>query len=59
MKYSYIANEIDNEYKIKQAYSKSKRQKCKEKDCVYCQYINICENKEENYGIKRYSEFNE
>ena len=51
MKYSYIANEIDNEYKIKQAYSKSKRQKCKEKDCIYCQYINICENGDKDEKI--------
>ena len=31
MKYSYIATEIDNEYRLKKAYEKSKRQKCKDK----------------------------
>lgn len=46
MKYSYIATEIDNEYRLKKAYEKSKRQKCKEKDCIKCQYNNVCIDKE-------------
>lgn len=48
MKYSYIATEIDNEYRLKKAYEKSKRQKCKEKECINCQYFKICENGEKN-----------
>lgn len=45
-KYSYIANEIDNEYRRRKAYEKAKRQKCKEKECINCQYSKICEDKE-------------
>ena len=37
---------IDRDYKIKKSYEKSKRQKCKEKECVKCQYNRICEDKE-------------
>ena len=42
MKYSYIAAEIDKEYRLIQAYEKAKRQKCNEKNCKLCKYSDVC-----------------
>lgn len=39
---SYIASEIDNEYKRKKAYAKKQRAKCQEKECEKCEYVRIC-----------------
>lgn len=39
---SYIAAEIDNEYRRKKAYAKKQRANCKEKDCSNCDYSVIC-----------------
>ena len=55
---SYIAGEIDREYRQKKAYAKKKRANCKEKDCSNCQYEYICTEKndgkegEERWQIK-------
>ena len=43
---SIIASYIEREYKIKQAYEKKRRAKCKEKPCEKCQYEEICEDRE-------------
>lgn len=43
---SYIAAEIDNEYRRKKAYAEKKRANCKEKNCEQCQYIRICTESE-------------
>lgn len=42
MSRSIIANYIMQEYKLKQAYAKKKREKCKEKQCIECKYFNVC-----------------
>ena len=39
---SYIASEIDNEYRRKKAYAMKQRAKCKEKECDKCEYVRIC-----------------
>ena len=39
---SYIAAEIDNEYRRKKAYAKKQRAKCQEKECDKCEYARIC-----------------
>lgn len=39
---SYIASEIDNEYRRKKAYAKKQRAKCQEKQCYNCEYARIC-----------------
>lgn len=44
---SRIADDIVREYKIKKAYSKRKRQLCKEQECKNCSYFNICVDREE------------
>lgn len=43
---SRIADDIVREYKIKQAYSKKKRQQCKEQKCEECIYEEICKDKD-------------
>lgn len=44
---SYIAANIDREYKLQQQYkNRKKRVNCKEKDCNKCYFQNICEDKE-------------
>lgn len=42
MSNSYIADSIVNEYKRKQYYAKRRREKCKNKKCAECKYIDIC-----------------
>ena len=42
MKNSYIADSIVNEYKRKQYYAKKRREKCKNKKCTECKYIEVC-----------------
>lgn len=42
MKNSYIADSIVNEYKRKQYYAKRRREKCRNKKCTECKYIDIC-----------------
>ena len=42
MKNSYIADSIVNEYNRKQKYAKKRREKCKNKKCTECKYIDIC-----------------
>ena len=55
---SYIASEIDNEYRRKKAYAMKQRAKCKEKECDKCEYSTICSEKndgkegEERWQIK-------
>jgi len=39
---SYIASEIDREYKQRKAFAKKQRANCKEENCDNCQYYNIC-----------------
>lgn len=39
---SYIAAEIDREYRQKKAFAKKQRAKCKEKECDKCEYVKIC-----------------
>lgn len=46
MNRSFIADDIVREYKIKKHYEKLKRQKCKEKECVKCEYESVCEEGE-------------
>lgn len=45
---SKIADEIMKEYKIKEAYKKKSRQRCKEQDCRKCIYFKICTDRKEN-----------
>ena len=42
---SKLAMYIEREYKIKKAYERRNREKCKEKPCEKCKYENICEEK--------------
>ena len=42
MKNSYIADSIVNEYNRKQKYAKKRREKCKNKECTECKYIEVC-----------------
>lgn len=42
MKNSYIADSIVNEYNRKQKYAKKRREKCKNKKCTECKYIDVC-----------------
>ena len=42
MKGSYIAAEIDRDYKREQFYKRKKREKCKEKECANCKFFEIC-----------------
>ena len=55
MKGSIIASYIDEEYKIRKAYKKKKRQKCVvegEKQCEKCAYFEICADiKESNNEV--------
>lgn len=44
---SYIAAEIDREYRQKKAFAKKQRAKCKEKECDKCEYSRICSEKNE------------
>lgn len=39
---SYIASDIDREYRQKKAFAKKQRANCKEKECEKCQYVRIC-----------------
>ena len=39
---SYLAAEIDREYRQKKAFAKKQRAKCKDKQCVNCEYARIC-----------------
>ncbi len=39
---SYIASDIDNEYRRRKAYEKKQRANCKEKQCFSCEYVRIC-----------------
>lgn len=48
MKNSYIADSIVNEYNRKQYYAKKRREKCKNKKCTECKYIDICRESEKN-----------
>lgn len=48
MKNSYIADSIVNEYKRKQYYAKRRREKCKDKKCTECKYIDVCTVGESN-----------
>ena len=48
---SYIAAEIDREYRQKKAFAKKQRAKCKEKNCSNCEYSRICSEK--NDGIEK------
>ena len=43
---SYIAGEIIRDMKLEEAYRKKQRAKCKEKNCIDCNYNMICENNE-------------
>ena len=57
MKNSYIADSIVNEYNRKQYYAKKRREKCKNKKCTECKYIDIClasrvDQDERNNSIK-------
>ncbi len=48
MRYSYIAAQIDQDYKRKEMFKKKARQKCvvdEKKQCVECKYQEICEEK--------------
>lgn len=45
---SRIADEIMKEYKIKEAYKKRSRQRCKEQDCRRCIYFKICTDRKED-----------
>ena len=45
---SRIADEIIREYKMKEAYRKKPRQRCKEQDCKKCIYFKICIDRKEN-----------
>jgi hypothetical protein len=50
---SYIATEIDREYKLKKYYENKKRNKCKEKPCEQCKAFSVCtEIDEVNNDIK-------
>lgn len=42
---SYIASQIDGEYKRKQYYSKKERQNCKVTECSQCWYFKICDKR--------------
>ena len=42
MSKSYIAEQIDKEYKKEQFYKKRKRQQCKEIKCMNCKFFEIC-----------------
>lgn len=43
MKGSYLADEIDREYKRRKYYeNKTKREKCKDKECQECKYTEVC-----------------
>lgn len=42
MSRSIISDYIIQEYKLKQAYSKKRRENCKEKQCKDCKYFDIC-----------------
>lgn len=48
MRGSSIANEIVNEYKKQQYYNRKRREKCKDRNCDKCKYIDICEGCEDN-----------
>lgn len=50
---SRIADEIIREYKIKEAYKKKTRQKCKEQECRKCIYFKICTDRKENDTWKK------
>lgn len=55
MKWSRLAAEIDNEYRIMLKWKEIKRQTCivdKEKQCYKCPYKAICENNEEQAQTK-------
>ena len=45
---SYIAKQIDDEYRAKQYYAAKQRNrsKCKEQDCYKCVYCTVCDYKE-------------
>lgn len=42
MNRSYIADSIMNEYYRQKYYVKRKREKCKDKKCTECKFIDIC-----------------
>lgn len=39
---SYIASDIDREYKNKKIFAKKQRANCKDKECYKCEYTRIC-----------------
>ena len=39
---SYIAAEIDKDYRREQFYKKRKRQTCIDKECIKCKFFEIC-----------------
>ena len=41
-KRSYIAEQIDRDYKRKQFYKNREREKCKEMDCMKCKFFEVC-----------------
>lgn len=43
---SYIAEQIDREYRRKQLINRKRSEKCKDKKCVDCKYIKICTESE-------------
>jgi len=43
MSRSYIADEIDREYRREQFYKrKKKREQCKGKECLKCKFFEVC-----------------
>ncbi len=42
MNRSYLADEIDREYRREQFYKRRKRQTCREKDCMKCGFFEVC-----------------
>lgn len=57
MSRSIIANYIIQEYKLKQAYAKKKRENCKEKQCIECKYFKVCSDIEGESNVKYISDF--
>lgn len=44
---SYIAEQIDRDYRRKQVLNRKRSEKCKDRKCVDCKYNKICIEQEE------------
>lgn len=42
----YNASIVDNEYRTRKAYKRRRREKCKDKKCIECEYHKVCEEGE-------------